>query len=900
MGLYESKDKKTTTHGGVIGMKNIGKTLKRMAAVGASVALVGATVMGAAAVKLSDYPKPFVVNGVPASNLAVIVGDQAAASDVLGMGDVVAGLQQQAKISTPVPGAGGPRVKLLGDSVEIGTPTDLLELNETLGDVRQTLTEFDLNILKGGSITTQRGVTKYNQYLNFNETTAYRSNRVIFTEDEFDNIGHFFHTVDGDQIFDWTLEFEEGFISDIEGSRLRDLEDRDLNILGTEYAIVGTKFTNTTGNTRLSLLGGPVFDSLGEGDKKTYTMNDRTYEIEVIIISETANSGDGEVLLKVNGQTLPRMRSEEAEPTLDGTLVGIRDIIATGKDTQSSVVRFYLGAQKLEVKDTNGEDQAFTVGGMTINNELIEDGDVRIRLSVNSARDRVTIQDIGYALRADALVGDLFVPPGHGVREYLDEPEGMLASTWDIRYEGLLDTGVTTIKWHPIGRDEYKMEFTNQEGLNYVVPFLSTRQNGGMRYGDYTSGNARNLVFMEANHSIGSLPPDLEEGNIHVQDYFVLSDIGTAQLLDNKDGSGSPKFATGQSDNTAFSRVLKFESVDATNNVLTFTDLATGTKQVTFSGTDGTATLIAGGISYAIRANETTNVIAIDQNADGKVGEVQAADTRGGNQTAVIATEGGALIVLGQENPYDDTSATGGPGAMVAVNPQGVVNISIITLAKQFDEASTDQTVKIVFQNRSSNRIGMLTTDIKSNDNFLTLTFLTSEPEIAQGMDTYGSFYELFDPLTSDTPEELTVEYPLSQRGVQIFVTAGSVQAETVGGAVTEKVIPIPVGVGKLASEVGDVTLYNAVVLGGPCANDVAARLMGNPEPCFASVPENKALIKLYEHANGNVAVLVAGFSSLNTRQGARALLTGDVAGVDAKEATVSGTTVTDITVRAV
>lgn len=887
-------------------MKNIGKTLKRMAALGASVALVGATVMGAAAVKLSDYPKPFVVNGVPASNLAVIVGDQAAASDVVGMGDIIAGLQQSAKISTPVPGAGGPRVKLLGDSVEIGTPTDLLELNETLGDVRETLTEFDLNILKGGSITTQRGVTKYNQYLNFNQTSSYRSNRVIFTEDEFDNIGHFFHVTDGDEIFSWTLEFEEGFISDVEGTTLRDLQDRDLNLLGTEYAIVGTKWTNSTSEVRLSLLGGPVFDSLGEGDKKTYTLNDRTYEVEVVIISETANSGDGEVLLKVNGQTLPRMRGQEAEPLPDGTLVGIRDIIATGKDTQSSVVRFYLGASKLEMKDTQAEDTTYTTGGMTINNELIEDGDVRIRLTANANRDKVTIQDIAYRLRADALVGDLFVPPGHGVREYLDEPEGMLAANWDIRYEGLLDTGVTTIKFHPIGRDEYKLEFTNQEGLNYVVPFLTARQDGGTRYGDFTSGQARNLVFMEPNASVGAAPPSLEgtgtsaEANIHVQDYFVLSDISTGQLLNLKHVSGSPQFATGQSDNTAFTRVLKFESVDATNNVVTFTDLATGTKQVTFSGTDGTATLIAGGISYAIRVNKTTNVIAVDQNADGKVGEVQSLETRGGNQTAVIATEGGALIVLGQENPYASTSGTAGPGPMLNVNAPGTVNISIITLAKQFDEANTDQTVKVVFTNRTNSQIGITTNQIKSNDNFLSLTFLTSEPEIAQGMDVYGAFYELFDPLTSTTPEELTIEYPLSQRGAQVFVTAGSVQSETVGGAVTEKVVPIPVGVGKLASEVGDVTLYNAIVVGGPCANDVAAQLMGNPEPCFASVPENKAVVKLYEHANGNVALLVAGFSALNTRQGSRALLTGEVANVDAKEATVSGTTVTDITVKAV
>jgi len=892
------------------------KILRKLVALGMGATMVGATIFGASAAKLSDYPAPFIMNGVPASNLAVIVGDNAAPSDVVGMGDIIQGLQASAVVKSAGTVA-GPRVQLLGDSVEIGTPTDLLELNETIGDVRETLTEFDLSILKGGSISTRRGVTKYNQYIKFNKSDV-RSNSVQFGEDEFDNVGHFFHIVDSDYIFDWVLEFEEGFKSD-NGAvgdanttntqfNLRDLQDREINILGTTYTIVGTLLDTASTTLRLEFLGGPIYDALGEGDKKTYTLNGKEYEVEVVVISESAASGAGEVLLKVNGETLPRLRATETEPTADGTLFGIRDIIPTGKDTQSSVVRFYLGASKIVMKDTNYGDDIFVSAGATINNELIEDSQVKMKATVGTD-STTTVQSITYRLQSNALVGDMFVPPGHGIREYLNEPAGLLAPSWDIRYEGLIDTGVTTIKFNPIGRDEYKLEFTNQEGLNYVIPFITARDTAvtSLRYGDYTSGNHRNLVWFE-----GSDPGVYQ---IRLQDYFILSDVDGSGTIDPYGGaaglptSGSgrpfvnatygntskiayPTFTASQTDNTAFTRVLKYESIDTTNSVLTFTDLATGTKQVSYDSGNN-AQLIVGGITYIVNVTASPTSTAANLSID------LNGDSFRYNGTAVIATEGGALLLLGAAN-NTGTSVFGD----VAVEG---VNVTINTLSKQFDESGTNVFSDIPFEYRTGNNLGITRNGIVGTSGFGIqagdLKFLTSEPEIAQALDKYGVFYELFDPLTTNTPEELTIEYPLSQRGVQVFVTAGTVTAQTVGGSAgagTGTVQALPVGTSKLASEVSDVSMYNAIVVGGPCANAVAAKLMGNPETCWEAVPENKAIIKLYEQANGNVALLVAGRTAMNTRQGARALLTNGIAGIAGMDASVSGTTITDVQVTAV
>ena len=70
-----------------------------------------------------------------------------------------------------------------------------------------------------------------------------------------------------------------------------------------------------------------------------------------------------------------------------------------------------------------------------------------------SSGSKFEIVTIKYRLTADALPGyrDVYVAPGKGVREYLDEPQGMLGLAWDLRYEGLDDTGVSLVKLDPQG-----------------------------------------------------------------------------------------------------------------------------------------------------------------------------------------------------------------------------------------------------------------------------------------------------------------------------------------------------------------------------------------------------------------------------------------------------------------
>jgi len=75
------------------------KTLKKVAAIGTGVAMAGATLTGALALDLADYPSPYVVDGTYDDSTALVVGDNANAADTLGLVDISANLQFESKIA---------------------------------------------------------------------------------------------------------------------------------------------------------------------------------------------------------------------------------------------------------------------------------------------------------------------------------------------------------------------------------------------------------------------------------------------------------------------------------------------------------------------------------------------------------------------------------------------------------------------------------------------------------------------------------------------------------------------------------------------------------------------------------------------------------------------------------
>jgi len=899
------------------------QAIKKMVALGMGLTMVGATIFGASAINLSDYPAPFVVNGTPASNLAIIVGDAADGQDVIGAVDIIQSLQSQAVVKTAA--TGGPsQLVVEGDAVEIGSTSDLLEIGEQIGNVRETLTEVDLDMLKGGQIVTDKGSTEFNQYLKFPQfpqTTDATSGAVVFAQDERDRVGHYLFIQDGDTIFQWELEFEEGLESEVDAnSNLVNLNDEDITVLGQPFVVVDSDLSVTlfgithsginltsgaTPDLTLKLIGGAVSAVLGENDKETYVVDGKEYEVEVLVISETANNGDGAVKFRINGEITDQLTNGDTDVLADGTQIGIRDILATGKDIQKSIVQFYLGAYKVEFRDTNTSDNVAVVGGTKVNENTIQDSNLVIRgqftQNANAAASldgaQYEIQNVKYNLTSNAVLGDMYVPPGTGVREQLQEPEGMLTPSWDIRYEGLMDTGVTLVRISSAGNDKYNFEFTNQEGIFFDFPLATNQSNsitfGAFKYGDHNDdlwftefGNVSTpgTVDVVPFTSAASLTP--AAFYITDNDFFVLNNCNI-----------------GANDDTCFSHVMRYDNFDGTNRQLTFTDLGTGTRQVTYDSASFMADLVIGGITYAVGVNGTTGNVTVDLNGDGDL--INCTE-------AIIGIQGEGLVDLGDQLSVNFTnnslpvepSHLGTFGCEGATTPSTWFNVSLTTLSKEFDEATTNENISINVTSRINAEVGIQHIDNSTPGTgagqFYGLFQLEENNDLSQALSGYGVFFEMFDPHGGDQAEDLTIEYPLSQRGARVFVTGGVVTTSSVAAGGGERIQPIQIGAAKLASEISDVSQYNAIVVGGPCANPIAAALLGNPEPCYESVAQNKAMIKLFEHTNGNVALLINGRTALNSHQGARAVATGAIKSVTGKEAEVTGTTLADVTVKAV
>ena len=290
-------------------MQRLRTAIKRITAVGAGFAMAGASMMGAlAANDLGMYPFPFVDKGKFDASTALVVGEKAAASDTLGAVDIARQLQFDSKVCTPSKGSSG-GVSISGDSYEIGSSSDLLELRENVGNVRETVTETELDGLKGGIVTTNEGTTEFNQYLRFSRLNSTGqeslvSPQVNFTKNDgpSDDVGDWLFVAEGSNanqaFFEYELEFEDGLESDVVSKKLDDLEDEEIIMLGTTYTFVDTNIDTALDDITVELLGGAIYDILEEGEEKTYTLNGKEYKVEVMIVEDTTPT----VTFNINGE----------------------------------------------------------------------------------------------------------------------------------------------------------------------------------------------------------------------------------------------------------------------------------------------------------------------------------------------------------------------------------------------------------------------------------------------------------------------------------------------------------------------------------------------------------------------------------------------------------------------
>jgi parallel beta-helix repeat protein len=622
-----------------------------------------------------------------------------------------------------------------GDAIKIERPGDYLGLNEYIGDVVEVLdaadTEDNSEALKSFILSTAHGTTHVNQYLGLNwglGTPADSSYaKVRYTKDDEDDVGDFLWFRDGEEAFLYLLEFVEGFTSDINvtDNHLPDLEDKTLYVLGGEFTVVSARWNAATG-VELNLIGGAIHDSIEEGTTKTYSLRGREYNITALVIA----SGGTSTQLMVNGDTTRMLAEGSKELLIDGTAIGIKRILL-GEAGEPSSVEFYLGASTVLLKDKY--DAGVWDGIVEVNEERIEDADLLIQYS--NTPSTVRINKISYKLYTDGRGGDEpFIATGQGLREKLDEPEGMITENWDFRYDGLSSPGVSKIDITPNGNNRYRLSFTNTQGLRYNNLSLAYVNSTGLYYGD----NQDALVFQQ-----GIDPFNQNQYTIKQNDYFVLSHNGTAD--------------------TGITRVLRLNSLDTSSRLVHMTDVGTGATinaQYNLGCAIGTAgscfgQINAGGYSfdfYVISTSVTGKdhvrlLVDLDGNGIGV----------GGKSNLVVL--GGGIINLGLQPADQYRQAL----------PGNWFYSTLITKASKFDETpGFDETV---FANISGNlALSEIDIDARSDSLIgLAFNFDYDSPDIDAGMTNYGVLIKEINSVFE--PDRLEIDYPLSQLSPQVFVT---------------------------------------------------------------------------------------------------------------------------------
>lgn len=458
----------------------------------------------------------------------------------------------------------------------VETEDNMLEIREAFHDVKWNFVSADLSALASGTVATSQGSTRYDQNIEFLRVENIGQDiGVNYAEDESDVVGDFLVLPDDGYFLAYLMQFDQGLKSSIDTSThaLQDLDGKTLNIMGSDSTIVYSYYADN--GLTLRLLQGDVVGSLAIGASEEYLVDGLDYTVTLTSVTSGTNPT---AEFTVNGELTDKLAHGDIDTLSGGLQIGVQEIVLTGT---KPLVRFYLGANIIELRDPDiTNDDEVLDGSVEIGNENIEDATVMFVGDETSGI--VTLDAIAYALKADAIQGStVYVPPGHGVRELLDEPEGLLDI--ELIYQTLFERETNDLQFYPESDTQYNIKFTNVKNITYDVPFL------------YFNTEETKLYFGEPGNQM----------KFHENNELIPDDV---LILDGNKSTS----------------ILKVENIDYDDRVITFSDLGddagTNTYLVGFSE-EGHGELVRFGVVHNITVDIPNEQFQIDLNADGDLND---------------------------------------------------------------------------------------------------------------------------------------------------------------------------------------------------------------------------------------------------------------------------------------
>jgi hypothetical protein len=322
--------------------KFVRKAMKRIAAIGTGVAMVGATLTGAMALDLAEYPSPFVVGGVYDSTNILVVGDAAGAEDTLGLADISSGLQYESKVavtsdSTSVSVTGG-----VSEQVPLNSGLS----NNSLFDT--TLEDDDVANLFDGEITFQSRSYDTSEQLSLSTQTDPTMGTSLTSSDD-DYKSEVYLEVNARDVIKFGYKFDES----INLTAATSADPLSIEFLGNPFKITsvptaGTSFTAYVGDEHY----------LSAGDSFTIAVNGVTKTVTLQDVSSTS------AVIDVDG--VSKIISDGSTATVNGVEITVDDVFSRTERAESSA-NLVVGEQSSE---TYSDGDAF-VGEDTDNPDWV-------------------------------------------------------------------------------------------------------------------------------------------------------------------------------------------------------------------------------------------------------------------------------------------------------------------------------------------------------------------------------------------------------------------------------------------------------------------------------------------------------------------------------------------------
>lgn len=450
----------------------IRKAIKQIVALGTGVTMLGATLFGASAAGLSDFPNPmFIDNG--AFNGVIVVGDGAASSDVVGSIDVATSLQFSSTTTQTVSTGGSAIAPTVSDGSKLERSGNTLNFNETFAQVDSKLDKTDLpSVLADGSIDDTEGDNKndltYTQVLEFAGTSP----RLTFdNDDDGDELAaDYLLLADNLDVYKYELEFDEDLDYDNASSSTAaaDLENVKISIQGNVYTITDVKLDADNGViNKMTLLAGETTLWMEEGVSYTKSIGGVDH---VVVLQDVSESGDDKCGITVDG-TLAWIDVGSTK-TVNGVEIGVTDAITVHSEAQTSdVCEANLGAAELILEDGQEiEKDGSDVDGSAM--YFFDDGGEWTGFNAT-----FEAQDDEYIASGASWVDPVF-------------------GNFEFNYAGL--TYVGDVVEGSASGDDGEIKWNNIDGKEIFVPFVFDDENNNIARGEKKD---QDFLFVESSTS---------------------------------------------------------------------------------------------------------------------------------------------------------------------------------------------------------------------------------------------------------------------------------------------------------------------------------------------------------------------------------------------------------------